>query len=165
MTQNKTVALYYDPWSQNKPGSTGWLSIFSSRFMKAVRSKSNPRDEAYMRDLLDQRYPDAELVRYGEACDNNKFQQADKLVLLYPDAIGLGFGSLEKEIFDLIDEATELHILNGRRRDFLLDKKVYRSLRLRRFLEKSMLGEFAFTLVFIAVTPFFLVIDWMRGRT
>lgn len=139
--------------------------MFTSRFFKAVRSKSNPRDEGYMRDLLHQRYPDAELVRYGEKGDNKKLWQADRLILLYPDAIGLGFDSVEKEIFDHLDKATEFHILNGRRRDFLLDKKVYRSLRLRRFLEKSMLGEFAFTLVFITVTPFLLVLDWIRGHT
>jgi hypothetical protein len=83
-------------------------------------------------------------------------------VLLYPDATGLGFGPLERRL--LAGSATPPVVLNGRRRTFVLDAPRRRSLRLRRLLERAMLGE-ALALGLIAVVTVPLVLsDLVRGR-
>jgi hypothetical protein len=116
--------------------------------------KSNPRDREYMRSLFGERFPD------GELHEGTSPPAADKTVLLYPDAIGLGFGPLERQL-----RGRRLEVLNGRRRQFVLDGPTSRSLRLRRVLERTMLFEaVALPLFFVLAVPL-AVFDALRGRT
>jgi hypothetical protein len=85
-------------------------------------------------------------------------------VLLYPDAIGLGFGPLERKVVRTRKGGAEVRALNGRRRDFLLDSSTLVALRLRRLIERSMLTELLFIPVFLCLTPLLLLVDWAKGR-
>lgn len=71
----------------------------------------------------------------------------DAVMLLYPDAIGLGWGRTERSL-------TRLHIpvtliVNGRRRAFVRDAECRRMLKLRRMVEKLWLVEMVLTPVIL----------------
>lgn len=117
-----------------------------------------------MQALLAERYPDAEFVEIGvKPLSNDMDFGATDIVLLYPDAIGLGFTPIEQQIRRKAPAAA-VEILNGRRRQFTLDQKSRVGLRLRRFLEWTMLAELAAGLVIVAATPILLLIDFVRAR-
>jgi hypothetical protein len=163
MTQ-KTVGLYFSSFWDNiaaLPPGGGLLK----RYRKALRHKANPRTEAYMHALLAETFPGASFVNVAAGPDwHEAARQADVIVLLYPDATGIGFSAVERQASCLMSPWAERRVLNGRRRDFLLNGPTRWSLRLRRWLEISMLGEFAFLGLFLVVTPGLLAIDWARGR-
>jgi len=114
-------------------------------YRRALFEKANPRPPAYMRTLFAERYPDGRLEGGVPAGD------ADTIVLLYPDAIGLGFGAIERRL----PRGARIVVLNGRRREFPLDRRTRAALRKRRLLERTMLG---------VATPVLLAADLVRGR-
>jgi len=63
----------------------------------------------------------------------------DTIVLLYPDAIGLGWGHVERIVAHLNPPHTL--VINGRRRVFAWDKKSRRMLTWRRLVESSWVLE------------------------
>ncbi|OGG48157.1 MAG: hypothetical protein A3F84_23055 [Candidatus Handelsmanbacteria bacterium RIFCSPLOWO2_12_FULL_64_10] len=69
----------------------------------------------------------------------------DALVLLYPDAIGLGWGRTERVLARLRIPTTL--VINGRRRVFVWDAESRRALRRRRAAEKLWVAEMALALV------------------
>lgn len=134
-------------------------------YRRAVRYKANPRDEAYMKSLFHSQYSGAQFVNVQhEASWRDLVRDADVLVLLYPDAIGLGFSRLEKDVRRLKLNWAEVRVLNGRRRNFLLNRATLRALHLRRWIERLMLGELLMTAVFVSLTPLLLVADLIKGR-
>jgi hypothetical protein len=116
--------------------------------------KSNPRDSEYMRSLFEERYPGAPLHEGSDP------PAADTTVLLYPDAIGLGFAPLERKL-----AGRDVRVLNGRRREFALDADTRRALRFRRFLERTMLVEAVALPLFVLLALPMWVFDALRGRT
>jgi hypothetical protein len=146
-----TVGVLYDPW----PARRGrWLR----RYRTMVEFKANPRDEVYMRALFAERYPD------GRVGGPDDVAGADRIVLLYPDAIGLGWGPVERRLIRQAAPGTEVRVLNGRRRDFVLDRRARRGLERRRLLETALVGEAAATVLFVLATPVLLAWDVLRGR-
>lgn len=63
----------------------------------------------------------------------------DTVILLYPDAIGLGWGKIERRLAQLND--VTILVINGRRRVFILDREMRCALTLRRLLDLSCLVE------------------------
>jgi hypothetical protein len=117
-----------------------------------------------MKALFDERWPGGDFVRIdGRGEWNGLLSGAGMVVLLYPDAIGLGFGEVENQVEKLKAEGTPVMVLNGRHREFVLDRPRRRRLRLRRFLERTMAGEFAALVPFVVATPL-LLLDRVRGR-
>jgi hypothetical protein len=123
-------------------------------YRRTLLNKANPRSPQYMRDLFAERCPDGVIT---DAVPPG----ADEIVLLYPDAIGLGFGAVERRL----PSGVAVRILNGRRREFALDTRTRRALRLRRLLERAMLGEALAVAAAAAVTPVLLLADRVRGKT
>lgn len=155
-----TVALFLDPWEGLAEASP---SLRRPRLLwrKAMWFKANPRSLAYMRALLAEHFPDASLLDVRSEPDwRHRLTGADRVVLLYPDAIGIGFGALERQLLGRVP----VTVINGRRRNFVLDRATRRRLRLRRFLERTMLLEGVFGLGLLLATPFLLGIDLARGR-
>jgi hypothetical protein len=157
------IGLYHDAWS-----GLGEAPITLRRplllFRKAMWFKANPRSADYMRARLAEAWPAARFFDCGTEPDwEQAAAAAGDVVLLYPDAIGIGFGDIERRLQSVAPRAT-LHVLNGRRRGFLLDAATHRALRLRRFLECSMLVEIVFGCGFLLATPVLLGVDWARGR-
>jgi hypothetical protein len=146
-----TVGVLHDPWPARRGGRL-------RRYRTMVEFKANPRDEAYTRALFAERYPDGRLGGPEDVAG------ADRIVLLYSDAIGLGWGPVERGLIRQAGLGTEVRVLNGRRRDFVLDGRARRRLELRRMLETALVGEAMGTVGFALVTPVLLLVDWLRGR-
>lgn len=161
----RSVALLHSPWPagalarppRNKP---------LDQYRYAVWYKANPRSSDYMRALQLEHFPDAELVDTSEHPDwINRLSRADLIVLLYPDSIGLRFGSVERAVLTHKSKCATVVAVNGRRRTFRLNGATRLGLRLRRLLEWSMLPELLLLPVFIVVTPLLWAFDAARGRT
>ena len=117
-----------------------------------------------MNALLAEQYPDATILGCGGRAVFKALEGASKDVFLYPDAIGLGYWRIEREIARRAPNAV-LEVLNGRRRQFTFDRKAKWALRFRRALEWSMLAECVAGAIVLIATPFLLVADVVRGKT
>jgi hypothetical protein len=84
-----------------------------------------------------------------------------EVVLLWTDANGIGCSPLERALYR---SGARIWVLNGRRRLFELTPGRRRLLQCRRALEKYMLGEALFTIVFFLITPGLVAWDAVRGR-
>jgi len=158
----KIVGLYADPWAGLAAAQISFGHPLRL-WRKAVWFKANPRSAAYMRERLAERWPDAAFIDAGAGPWATSLAGADTIVLLYPDAIGLGFGGIERQVRALAPRAT-LKVLNGRRRCFDLDAGTRRALALRRFLERSMLVELLLGTALLLATPFLHAADLVAGR-
>lgn len=148
------VGVLHHPWGEDY----GYEALPRRRPRRVYRRtlwwKSNPRDAEYMRALFAERYPDG-LLHVGDLDP----PPAGTTVLLYPDAIGLGFTPLERRL-----RGRKLHVLNGRRRDFALDARTLRRLRVRRLIERMMLGEAVMVPLVVALALPLAIFDALRGR-
>jgi hypothetical protein len=157
------TALVLDPWLglEDAPPTLRRPLLL---WRKAMWFKANPRPAAYMRALLAEHWPQARLVDVrSEPHWAGALTGAERVVLLYPDAIGIGFGGIERRLLRLEPHGV-ITVLNGRRRVFELDRRVRRRLLLRRFLERSMLIECILGVGMLAATPFLVCLDLARGR-
>lgn len=157
-----TVGLLHYPWGEDLGVAAMAPRTPRRVWRRGLAYRSNPRSPEYMRALLAERLPDAELVRSGEPGWEERVRGADRVVLLYPDSIGVGFGGFERRLAEL--GAAPETALNGRRRDVALDPSTHRALRLRRFLERTMVVELAGLAAIAIATPFLLLADGLRGR-
>lgn len=160
----RIVALYHNPWPsyglERPPGRSP-----AALYRYAVWYKANPRAEDYMRALLAEHLPGVECVSTADASWSERIAVADQVLLLYPDAIGLGFAAVERTVLARKRIWAGVTVLNGRRRKFLLNGATRRALRLRRLLEWTMLPELLFLPIFVLVTPLLWAADLTRGRT
>ena len=158
------VGLYSQPWEKEFVNKSSSRRTPHALYRRAIWSKANPRNESYMLALFAERYPEGTFLNIDQTVDWRKqVEEADKIILLYPDSIGLGFAVIESEIAPLKKPWAGVRVLNGRRRDFLLNEATRRRLRWRRFLERTMIVEFSVMVVMLAVTPFLVVADFVRG--
>jgi hypothetical protein len=147
------VGLYYDPLARNsqRKGVGGRLYM---HYMALLA----PRDESYMRHIFEQRYPGASFLNAG--IDGNwqtEIKTAEKIVLLFPDAIGFGFSRLEHQVRGLKSATAEVCFLNGRTRTLQISASVRSQLRLRRLLVRFLVFEM------LAIVPFFFATLWFAG--
>lgn len=157
----KVLGIFHNPWQSEYDPRRSLAELYR----RAVWLKANPRDEGYMKALFAERYPQGVFVNADAGPDwRRELPSADTVVLLYPDSTGLHFSRLESVVGRDKKTWATVRVLNGRRRDFVLSAQVRRRLRLRRFLERSMLGEALATAAFAAATPFFLIGDLLKGR-
>ncbi|MGD9588865.1 MAG: glycine/betaine ABC transporter permease [Pyrinomonadaceae bacterium] len=157
----KEIGIFFDPW---KPEADPKRSVMDL-YRRAVWYKANPRSEEYMRTLFRERSPDGIFLdaQMDEKWDAH-LASSDSVVLLYPDSIGIGFEEIESKVAGSKQKWATVRVLNGRRRTFVLNVKTRRQLRLRRVIEQTMLGEALFSIGFLAVTPFFVIPDLLRGK-
>lgn len=162
MTEN-IIGIFYDHWTGIREAPTTWRNPFSL-WRKAVWYKANPRSADYMQALLAERYPHATFLNIGSnTLTPGVLGGASKVVLLYPDAIGLGFTPVEHSVARQASQAA-VEVLNGRRRQFAFDAASRRALRSRRFLEWTMLVECLTGIVILLATPFLIFADFVRGK-
>jgi hypothetical protein len=146
-----TVGVLAQPLERHADGGRYW---------RGVIHKANPRSEAYMRDLFAEVAPEGRLVAEGPDLAA-EVAGAERVILLYPDAIGLGWGGVERA---LRGAAPKTEVLNGRRRHFALDGRALRELRLRRVLERTMLGELVMATLVLGLAVVLWPLDAVRGR-
>jgi hypothetical protein len=83
-------------------------------------------------------------------------------VLVYPDALGLGCAEVERRVANT--PVTNIVVMNGRRRTFLLDGHTKRSLSLHRFLARNRIGEKVFALLIVSVAAVCAAVDFVSDR-
>ncbi|HJQ68935.1 MAG TPA: hypothetical protein VKA70_08185 [Blastocatellia bacterium] len=159
--EREVIGIFHNPWqSRYEPRRS-----LAQLYRRAVWLKANPRSVAYMEELFLERYPQGRFINVDEQSGwRESVAAADAVVMLYPDSIGLGFSRIEAAVKRQKKRWAVVRALNGRRREFILKRRTVRQLKLRRFLERSMLGEAAAVVAFVAVTPLFVVSDLVRGR-
>lgn len=155
------VGLLHYPWGEDYGLSSVRRRTPRRIYRRALTYKANPRSAEYMDALFRERH-DRALVRTDLDGWQDAVREADRVVLLYPDAIGLGFWPLERKLRKL--QQGDLTALNGRRREFTLDARTRRALRRRRFLERAMILELVAVPALILATPVLALIDLIRGR-
>ncbi len=162
---SEVVGLFYDMWNSAAAGLPAHGRGPRQLYRRAVWIKSNPRSAADMKRLLNETWPGARFVDIrSEPAWLNGAKDCETLVLLYPDAIGLGIGAIERKVLRARRGRGAVQVLTGRRRQFALTRPVRRALLMRRLLERTMLGELLFGLVFVVATPLLLTLDLVRGR-
>lgn len=159
------VGLFLSPLDAPRPTGNGLAARLLATYRWAVRFKANPRDPAYMEALLREHWPDARIEIVDDASWRSHVTEAGTIVLLYPDAIGLGFGAFERALLRALPSDRPLQVLNGRRRRFSLTPATLRSLRTRRALERSMVGELLATPFIVGAGAVLAVYDRLQGRT
>lgn len=161
----QVVGIFSYPWNKEYGQTKRPSRNLLEKYRRMVWYKANPRREVYMKKEFFEHWPDGIFVNADTDSEwHHKISKADTIVLLYPDAIGLGFGQIESRVAQVKKKWAAVRILNGRKRSFLLTPFVWRQLISRRFLERSMLGEIIFTALFIVITPIFVIIDKIKGR-
>lgn len=144
----KTYALFDDSFFEIKPG---WMP---EKLYRVVCQRANPRSKEYMLNLLHHKFPGAELIDLEQPCSPGK------IILLYPDSIGLGWGKIENK-FKI--QTQDITVLNGRKRVFQFTPSVRRMLLLRRFLEMTFLPEMLLTPFVLFYGAFVATKDKFRG--
>jgi hypothetical protein len=86
----------------------------------------------------------------------------DTVVLVHPDALGLGCERLERAL--LSDPARRVLVVSGRRRAYALGRNARCALRLRRFLARTRLVELLAALAVWPVAGALAAFDAVRGR-
>ena len=87
----------------------------------------------------------------------------DAVVLVYPDALGLGWTSLERDLRRNCKD--RLIYVNGRRRVLQLTDADFNALRWRRFFANTRLPELAMTVAIVPVGMVLATIDAFRGKS
>jgi hypothetical protein len=96
MSGGKIIGIFYDPWAGIRVTPASFRNPLRL-WRKAVWYRANPRSREYMQALLAERFPDAEFVEIGaRPLSIDMDIGATNIVMLYPDAIGLGFTSIER---------------------------------------------------------------------
>jgi hypothetical protein len=159
------VGLFADPWSRQRDVGANARSL-GALYRRAIAYRANPRPRETMRALFQEHWPEGQFVDIDhESAWVDTLGGADQIVLLYPDSIGLGFGSIERTVLQRHAPYATIAVLNGRRRQFVLSRGMRLRIRVRRLLERTMLPELALAIpLFLLATPFLLVFDVMRGR-
>lgn len=86
--------------------------------------------------------------------------EADAVVVVYPDALGLGWGRLEARL-----TGVKAYLLNGRRRILPLDARARRRLRWSRLLATTRIPELVASLAIVPVAAALAAWDALRGKS
>lgn len=146
----KKYALFNESFFKNKPW---WIP---GKLHNVVCLRANPRSKEYMIQLLNNIFPDAQLIEDIPKDINGQ------LILLYPDAIGLGCGRIEKIVNGRFKDVI---VLNGRKRSFILNTQTRFKLLLKRFLEVTFLPELIASPFLIVLCVVLCIKDKLAGRT
>ncbi len=163
-----TIGIFYDPWNPDWEIGKTRVRLHGFRLCQLYRQviwyKARPRREKYMRQLFREKFPEGTFIHVKKGTDiYHAIRRATTIILLYPDANGLGFNWLEWLILGNKQPFTNVKVLNGRRRLFVLSHAVYLQLMLRRFMERTMLAELLTIIPFVIISPVLLLYDrWRR---
>lgn len=86
----------------------------------------------------------------------------DTIVLVYPDALGLTWSKLERSA---ARKSINVIIANGRRQVFTWNRRIAKSLAVRRFLSNTRIMELLWGVLIIPISATLAVFDFARGRT
>src|SRR5262249_32740128 len=152
------------------PHLAKWVS--GSGVLKLARyleSRRNPRDREYMEQLAKRlvRSFDSShvlLVEDAGSLGRLNWEKINEMVILWADANGAGWASIERAVFKQRGCSTRVYVLNGRGRLFELNKVDWTAFKWRRLLEKTLVVEFGLMLGILLITPWLTLWDFLRGR-
>ena len=92
-----------------------------------------------------------------------KSGEYDCVVMVYPDALGLGCEMVERAAMS--SPAQSVFVINGRKRAFLLNEGARRQLTLYRFMARTRIGELLFAILVIPIAAVCVGIDFVVKRS
>lgn len=124
--------------------------------------------------IIDARFADQEITRQFEqlgpvsvrdmaSIAPNDLAAYNAIILVYPDALGLGWSSLERKL--LASLRVPLFFATGRRRLMPLNLSAHRQLRWRRFLANSRVAELLCGALVIPFAISCAAVDALRGKS
>lgn len=131
---------------------------------KVARYRRNPRSRDYMRALAAAAFPGGDLLEMDRDVPAARIASASHVVLLWPDAIGHGWSSIERAVFRARRAGTRVSALTGRRRRIELTGPTLLAFRIRRAAERLWFGEIAMTAALLLAAPVLVVWDLAKGR-
>jgi hypothetical protein len=170
-----TVFIFHDGkvypslerWSRKRPDSA--IARVILKLANHVQFGRTVRSKEYMVDVAHEFFPEfrvGAMLTVGEdgVLPRSAWQGISQVVLLWPDANGMGWGTIERDVLRQVPAGVRIIAVNGRRRTFTLNRRLLAGLRWKRFLEKSLALEIAFTTAFIFITPALMLSDFVRRR-
>ena len=133
---------------------------------KVARYKRNPRSADQMRLLAASTVPAAEIIVVddADAVPAARIAAADRVVLLWPDAIGYGWAPIERAVFRSAKREAIVTALTGRRRSVALTRRTLFAFRIRRLVERLWLGDIAAAAAMLLSAPALVMWDLAKGR-
>jgi hypothetical protein len=126
--------------------------------------RGNPRALAYMKELVGRHIGNIDLAPAHDLSVLSQISTVQQIVLLWPDANGLAWFDIERQVFKRKQSGNDVYVLNGRGRLFELSKQQWRVFRLKRFLEKSFLLEIGVLALFLVTAPMLALWDGISER-
>ena len=126
--------------------------------------RGNPRSLTYMKELVGRHMGDIDLVPMHDLSMLSQVSTVEQIILLWPDANGMGWFDIERQVFKQKKASSDVYVLNGRRRLFELQRNRWRAFRLKRFLEKSFLLEIGVLSLFMVTAPVLALWDGISER-
>lgn len=157
-----TIAIYSCPMAETKPSSKRRVLRV---LQKALDYKRNPRSFAYMSTLAGNVGHGNWSVIHDTSLTDQQISEATQIVLLWPDANGLGWGKLTRRVYRAKRSGARVSVLNGRHRYFELNLPFRLRFALRRTIQRAWLGEMALMLAGVAVGLPLAIWDKLHGRS
>ncbi len=117
-----------------------------------------------MRTLAETAWPEAEIIEIDDAVPIERIGRASAIVLLWPDATGYGWASIERAVFSAKRPDARVFALTGRTRTIELLPTTLLAFRVRRLVERLWVGEAVLGAALLLAAPFLVVWDFARGR-
>lgn len=147
----KIYGVFHESFFKQKP----WF--MPGKLWRVVCNRANPRTEEQMRAFFKEKFPDG-IFNSGDI--PTSMQSEDRLVLVYPDSIGLGYGSAELGVVF----ARHVEFINGRRRHVHLTLGHWVLLLFKRFLSITFLPEIIFIPFILVYALICSILDGAKGR-
>jgi hypothetical protein len=126
--------------------------------------RGNPRALTYMKELVGRHMGSIDLAPAHDLSVLSQIPTVQQIVLLWPDANGMGWFDIERQVFKRNQSRNDVYVLNGRGRLFELSKQQWRAFRLKRFLEKSFLLEIGVLALFLVTAPMLALWDGISEK-
>src|SRR5208283_1707428 len=146
---NTSVFIFHDGkvypslerWSRKRPDSA--IARVILKLANHVQFGRTVRSKEYMEDLAQELFPEfraGAMLTVKEDCvlPQTDWQGISQVVLLWPDANGMGWGAIERDVLRRAPAGVRMIAVSGRRRIFALTPRLLATQRWKRFLEKSL---------------------------
>jgi hypothetical protein len=165
---NAKVYPSLERWSRQRPHSVLGRTIL--KLSNHVRNGQSIRSREYMETLAQSLFPEFQAsamltVEEDGFLPQIDWQRTSEVILLWPDANGMGWRGIENQVLRNAPSGARITAVNGRRRRLALTRGRLTGVRWKRFLEKTLAFELAFTVAFVLITPALILSDFVRRRS